>query len=157
MEDTIRQVGGLLLGAIPTAVLLLLLYFIYHNLLHRPMLRILAERHALTEGAIEQARADIAVSAAKAADYEDRLREARLAVFKQQDARRQKSQQARADAVAQARTRADEQVKAARQQLEQDVAGARNSLQAEVARLAGEIVRTVLRPAGASSGTGGAR
>ncbi len=158
MEETIRQVAGLLLGAIPTAVLLLSLYVIYHNVLHKPLLRVLAQRHALTEGAVEQAKADIAAAAAKTADYEERLREAKLVVFKQQEARRQTAQQARADAIAQARVQADTQVKAARKQLDKDVADAKSSLQGDAQRIAAEIVRTVLRPsASASPATGGAR
>ena len=100
MDQTLRQVGELLLGAIPTAVLLLLLYAIYHALVHKPLEDVMAERRNRTEGAIERARADIAAAEAKATEYETRLREAKLAIFKAQEARRAKAQQARAEAVA---------------------------------------------------------
>ena len=146
--DTLRQLGGLLLGAVPTAVLLLLLYLAYHVLVHRPLERILAERRARTEGAVEKARTDIAMAEAKANEYEERLREAKLAIFRAQETRRQQAQQARSAAVVQARTRAEAQVKEAKLSLERDVLAAKGTLQSEVERLANEIIRTILQPAG---------
>lgn len=146
--DTLRQLGGLLLGAVPTTILLLLMYLAYHVLVHKPLERVLAERRARTEGAVEKARTDIALAEMKANEYEERLREAKLAIFKAQDAKRQQAQQARADAVAQARTKADAQVKEAKASLERDVVAAKASLQGDVERLANEIIRTILQPAG---------
>jgi F-type H+-transporting ATPase subunit b len=155
MDTTLRQVGELLLGAIPTIVLLLLLYAIYNLVVRKPLVRRLNERRERTEGAILQARADVAAAEAKTQDYEHRLREARLAIFKAREARRQQAQQARAEAMAQARARAQEQIREARVAIEQDMAAARSGLQAEVDRLAAEIIRTVLRPAGATTAMGG--
>ncbi len=155
MDTTLRQVGELLLGAIPTIVLLLLLYAIYTLLVRKPLMRTLDERRERTEGAVLKARADVAAAEAKTQDYEERLREARLAVYKSQEARRLKAQQARAEALAEARTRAQQQIHEARAAMEQDMAAARSGLQAEVDRLAAEIIRTILRPAGAASAIGG--
>ena len=155
MDQTLKQVGELLLGAVPTAVLLLLLYAIYSALLHKPLKRVLEQRRERTEGAFLKARADIAAAEARTQEYEQRLREARLVIFKAQEARRQQAQQARADAVLQARTRAHEQVRDARAAMEQDMAAARGGLQAETERLAAEIIRTILRPAGMAPVAGG--
>jgi F-type H+-transporting ATPase subunit b len=146
--DTFRQLGGLLLGAVPTGVLLLLMYLAYHVLVHKPLERVLAERRARTEGAIEQARTDIALAEMKANEYEERLRDAKIAVFKAMDTRRQQAQQARAAAVAQARARAEAQVKDAKAGVERDVVAAKSTLQGEAERLANEIIRTILQPAG---------
>ena len=155
MDQTLRQVGELLLGAIPTIVLLLLLYAIYTLLVRKPLMRILDERRGRTEGAVLKARADVAAAEAKTQDYEQRLREARLAVFKAQEARRQQAQQARAEALAQARARSQEQIREARAAIEQDMAAARGGLQAEVDRLASDIIRTILRPPSAATAIGG--
>jgi F-type H+-transporting ATPase subunit b len=157
MDETLRQLGGLLLGSIPTVIMLLLLYAIYTVVVHKPLARVLAERRAKTEGAIEKARADVAAAEARTAEHEQRLREARMALFKSQEARRQLALQARAAAVATARARAQEQVKQARAVLEHDKIQAQESLQAESARLAAEIVRSVLRPVGAVGSAGEAR
>lgn len=155
MDQTLKQVGELLLGAIPTVVILLLLYAIYSRLVHKPLNRVLAERRDRTDGAYLRARADIAAAEARTQEYEQRLREARLAVFKAQEARRQLAQQARAEAVLQARSRAQQQVREARAAIEQDMAAAREGLQGETERLAAEIIRTILRPAGVAPAVGG--
>lgn len=146
MDETLRQLGGLLLGSIPTIIMLLVLYGAYTVIVHKPLSKVLAERRAKTEGAIEKARADVAAAEARTAEYEQRLREARVALFKTQEARRQAALQARVAAVAAARARAQEQVKQAREAIDRDKGAAQESLQGESARLAAEIVRSVLRP-----------
>jgi len=149
MDETLRQLGGLLLGAIPTVILLTLLYAIYTNVVHKPLRGVLEQRRAKTEGAIEKSRADIAAAEARTAEYEQRLREARAAVFHAQEVRRQAAIEMRAKAVEQARQRAQTQVQAAKKDIEQDREAAKAGLEAEVATLAREIVRRVLEPAGA--------
>jgi len=151
MDETLRQLGELLLGSIPTIIMLVVLYGIYTVVVHKPLSSVLAERRSKTEGAIEKARADVATAEASTAQYEQKLREARVALFKSQEARRQAALQARAAAVAGARSRAQEQVKQAREAIERDKIAAQDGLQAESVRLATEIVRTVLRPVTAGS------
>ena len=152
MEETLRQLGGLLLGSVPTVILLLLLYVLYTVILHKPLVRILAERRAKTEGAVEKARADIAAAGARTAEYEQRLREARVAIFKAQEARRQQAMNARAAAVADARAKAQKQVVQARAGIQKDKADAQAALTAEAGKLATAIIQTVLRPAAAGGG-----
>ena len=155
MDQTLRQLGELLLGAVPTVILLATLYILYTFLVHRPLAAVLAERRNRTEGAIEKARADIAAAEARTAEYEQRLREARLRVFKNQEARRQQATQSRNQAVNEARTRAQAQVKQARAAIEVDKQQAMSKLQSDAARLATEIVRSVLRPMASPSPVGG--
>ncbi len=148
MEETLRQLGGLLLGSIPTIILFLLTYFAYRALVHNKLESVLHERYLRTEGAIEKARADVAAAAAKTSEYEQRLREARMAVFKAQEARRQTALAARAELIAKARERAGQQVAEARQRLTRELELAKAQLQPESERLAGEVIRTILRPVG---------
>ncbi|MBZ5653871.1 MAG: ATP synthase F0 subunit B [Acidobacteriia bacterium] len=155
MEQTLRQLGELLLGAVPTVLLLGTLFVLYTQLVYRPLTAVLAERRSRTQGAMEKARADIAAAEARTSDYEQRMREARMKIFKNQEARRQQAMQARAEVVNQARTRAQEQVKEARAGIEQAKQQALSDLQGEAGRLASEIVRTVLRPVAAPSQVGG--
>lgn len=146
MDQTLRQVGELLLGAIPTVIFLSLLFFFYSILVHKPLQAVLRERRDRTEGAVERAKADIAAAEARTAEYEQKLREARASVFRAQEERRQASTKAREAAVAAARGKAQAQVDAAKAAIEQDKAAARASLQGESERLAAEIMRIVLRP-----------
>jgi F-type H+-transporting ATPase subunit b len=148
MDETLRQLGELLLGAIPTVIMLTLLYAIYGTVVHKPLRRVLEQRRAKTEGAIEKARADISAAEARTAEYEQRLREARAAVFRAQEARRQAAIELRAKGVEEARRRAHDQVQAAKKDIEQDRDSAKAGLESEVAALAKEIVRRVLAPAG---------
>jgi F-type H+-transporting ATPase subunit b len=155
MDPLLRQVGDLLLGAVPTATLFLLLYAIYSALVGKPLRQALELRRDRTEGAVLKARADIAAAEAKTQEYEQRLREARLAVFKAQDVRRQAAQKARAAAMTEARERAQQQIREARAAIDHDMATARQSLQGESERLASEIIRTILKPAGVAYPVGG--
>jgi F-type H+-transporting ATPase subunit b len=150
MDETLRQLGELLLGSVPTVILVALLYALYTTIVHGPLQRVLAERRSKTEGAVEKSRADIAAAEARTAEYEQKLREARAAVFRAQEARRQAVLQARASAVNEARRRAQAQVQAAKKDIENDRAAAEKSLPAAAAALAQEIVRRVLQPAGAA-------
>jgi F-type H+-transporting ATPase subunit b len=154
MDVVLRQLGELLLGSVPTIIFMVLLYLAYHSLVHKPLVKVLAERRAKTEGAVEKAHADIAAAEARTAEYEQRLREARLAVFKGQEARRQQATQARAAAQAEARSRAQAQVEQARTAIEKDKVAAQEKLQAESGKLAAEVIRIVLRPGSSPSRAG---
>ena len=154
MQETLQQLGELLLGAIPTVIFMLLLWGAYSLLVYKPLTKALAERRSRTQGAIEKARADIAAAEARTAEYEQRLREARLVVFKNQEARRQHAMQARAAAVTEARSKAHAQVEEARVAIEKDKVAAQEKLQLDSSRLASEIIRVVLQPGNATAPVG---
>jgi F-type H+-transporting ATPase subunit b len=147
MDQTLRQLGELLLGSIPTLILLGVLYVLYTLIVHRPLQQVLAERRSKTEGAIEKSRADIAAAEARTAEYEQKLREARAAIFRAQEARRKAALGARAAVIHEARSKAEAQVEAAKAQIAKDIEAAQSSLQSEAQALAAEIMRRVLQPA----------
>ena|SRR5215831_2683789 len=149
MDQTLQQLGELLLGAVPTVILLTMLYALYKMIVHKPLRRVLDERRSKTEGAVEKSKADIAAADARTSEYEQRLREARAAIFRSQEGSRQAAMQARANAVSEARKKAQGQVQAAKAAIESDRVAAEQGLQAEAVTLAREIVRRVLEPAGA--------
>jgi F-type H+-transporting ATPase subunit b len=157
MDETLRQVGELLLGSIPTIIFMVLLYGIYTLLVHKPLVQVLSKRHDKTEGAIEKARADIAAAEARTAEYEQRLREARVTVFKHQEALRQQALQARAAALAETRKKAQAQVEQARAAIEKDKATAQAVLETESGKLAAEIIRVVLHTGTTQAPAGGGR
>ena len=150
MDQTLNQLGELLLGAVPTVILLALLYPLYTTIVHKPLRRVLEERRNKTEGAVEKSKADIAAADARTSEYEQRLREARAAVFRAQEARRQAALQARSNAMNEARTKAQAEVQAAKAGIESDRAAAEKGLLGEAEALAREIMRRVLEPAGAA-------
>jgi F-type H+-transporting ATPase subunit b len=155
MDKVLHQIGELLLGSVPTILLFLLTWAMYNFIVHRRLMTVLDERRAKTEGAVEKAKRDIAAAEAKAAEYEERIRQARQAILKAAEERRRQIMEARAKTLAEAKAAAETQVKAARAALEKEAAEARIRLQAEVESLAAVIVRTVLRPAGSAVPAGG--
>lgn len=144
MQETLQALGGILLKAIPTVVLLIILHFYLKAVLFGPLDRVMKERRKLTEGARELAEASLAAATRKADEYEAKLRDARAAVYKQQEEIRKRWLDEQAVQVAEARTRSESTVKGAREAIAQDVAEARNSLQDTSAAIADRIVATVL-------------
>jgi len=157
MDKVLHQIGELLLGSVPTILLFLLTWALYNFIVHRKLVAVLDERRARTEGAVEKAKHDIAAAEQKAAEYDERIRQARMAVMKAAEERRRQIMDARSKSLAEAKAQADAQVKSARAALEKEVAHARQSLQAEAETLSNVIVRTVLKPAGAAVPAGGAQ
>ena len=149
MDQTLRQLGELLLGAVPTVILLALLYLLYTVIVHRPLQRVLKERRSKTEGAVEKSRADIAAAEARTSEYEQRLREARATLFRAQEARRKAALDVRTAALNKSRSEAQAQVQTAKADIQKDRDAAQSALQAEAQMLATEIIRRVLEPAGA--------
>ena len=118
MEALLQSLENFFLGAVPTVILFLLLYAVYRVLVHVPLRKVLAERQNLTEGTQAKAKADIAAAAAKTSEYEGKLRDARMSVFKAQEQRRQHLLQVRDAAIAEARERTHKMVMEARASLE---------------------------------------
>lgn len=152
MNQTLTKLGELLLSSIPTIFFLLIVWFAYRMIVHKRLEQILAERHRLTEGAVEQAQAEIASAEARTAEYEKRLREARTQIYKAQETRRQQAMERRNAALAQARQQAEEMIQAARNDLNGDMAAARVTLPQHADALANEIVDSILKPVAAMGG-----
>ena len=140
-----KALGELLLSAVPTIILFAILLACYRLLVHNPLIKVLAERHEKTAGAVAKAKADIAAAEVKTADYEQRLREARLAVLKAQESRRQKVMEARAAAIAEARKQSQVQIVSARKAIGDDAMNAKGGLQQQGESLAAEVIRAVLK------------
>ncbi len=141
-----KALGELLLSAVPTIVMFTILYLAYRFLVHNPLMKVLAERHSKTEGAVAKAQADVAAADAKTKEYEERLREARMSIFKAQEARRKHFMDARNAAIAEARAVADAKVKTAKAEVSKETETAKAGLQAQVETLAQEVIRAVLNP-----------
>ena len=144
MQETLQALGGILLKAIPTVILLIILHFYLKAVLFGPLDRIMQKRRELTEGARKIAEDSLAAAARKADEYEAKLRDARAVVYKQQEEIRKRWLDEQAEQVADARGRSESTVKAAREAIGQDAAAARQSLQDTSAAIADQIVATVL-------------
>jgi F-type H+-transporting ATPase subunit b len=146
--DILNQLGSLILGSVPTAVLFILLVVAYTVLVQRPLEKTLAERRARTSGAVEQARGAIAAAEAETSVYEDKLRSARSEILAARERRAKQWQAEREAALAAARGAAQERVKTARLEIEAASASARTQIEEATAQLSEQILRAVL-PSGA--------
>lgn len=146
--DILNQLGGLVLGSVPTAVFFILLVIAYGVLVQGPLEKTLAERKARTSGAVEQARGAIAAAEAETSVYEDKLRSARSEIMAARERRVQQWQAERDKAIEAAKATAQERVKAARAEVEAASVTARQQIEAASAQLSEQILRAVL-PGGA--------
>lgn len=145
----LQQLGDLVLGSVPTMILFLITMGAYVALVHVPLRRTLRERAARTQGVMEHANATIAAAEAKAAEYEERLRSARAAIFNE---RHQRLHQVRQDselALADTRADAQERITDALLEIEKSAAAARLQLEESIEGLAAGAMRAVLPPASA--------
>jgi F-type H+-transporting ATPase subunit b len=145
--EMLNQLGGLVLGAVPTMIFFLLLVAAYGLLVRRPLERVLVERRARTSGAVEQARAAISEAEAKTAGYEESLRHARAELFAAREKRMKRWSGERDQALAEARAATTEKVQAAKAEIEQSVAVAQLQIEEMSAELSEKILRAVM-PAG---------
>jgi F-type H+-transporting ATPase subunit b len=152
MDAILRQIGELLVNSIPTIISVLILWTAYRFIVHGKLRQVLQQRHALTEGAIERARQEIAVAEKRTAEYEQRVREARSQIYKTQQANRQRVMEERNAALAESRQRAGEMVKKARAVLEAETRDAKGALEQQAGVLADQVIATILKPAAAAGG-----
>src|SRR5262249_7857036 len=139
-----HQLGELFLGAVPTVLILIVLYFILKSLFFKPLLAVMAEREARTEGAKKAAEAAQNAAGEKLAQYEEALKGARAKVYGEQEAARKKLLDERARQLKESRNLAASEVNAAKERVAKDVAAAKRELEAGVPQLAAEIAKRVL-------------
>jgi F-type H+-transporting ATPase subunit b len=146
--EILQQLGGLVLGSVPTMIFFILLVILYGMLVRRPLEKTLAERRARTSGAVEQARNAISAAEAETQVYEDKLRAARADVLAAREHLLQQWHAERDAAVEQARTAAQDKVKTAKLQIQDSAAMARQQIESATEMLSEQILRAVL-PKGA--------
>ena len=150
MDELLKALEGFLIGSIPTIIIFLLLWAIYNALVHKPLKRVLEERYDRSEGALVRARADIASAEAKTHQYEVKIRDAKLAIFKAQEERRKQLLATRDAAIAEARAQSQQMVRESGDVLQKELAAARGRLEEQADALAAEIIRSILRPVAAA-------
>ncbi len=146
--EILSQLGGLLLGAVPTAIFFILLIAAYGMLVRRPLERTLAERRARTSGAVEQARGAIAAAEAETSAYEEKLRAARGHLLALREKQMERLQTEREAALKDARDQAQKKIQSAKAEIESSTTVAREQIEHAAATLGEQILKAIL-PAGA--------
>jgi len=152
MDETLKALGQLLLSSIPAIFGLLIVWTAYRLIVYTRLQQVLAERQARTEGAIEEAKKEIASAEERTAEYERLVREARAQVYQTQESHSRRTMEERNKALAEARKQAETMVRGARSALEQDVLAAKATLQHQADSLANAVIARVLKPAASAGG-----
>ena len=139
-----------MLGSVPTMILFLITLGLYRLLVHGPLAKVLRERYARTQGAVEQAAAAIKTAEEKTREYEQRLREARAAVFRERHERLYKVHVESELVLADAHEQAQERIADALFAIEQSASAVRLQLDALIPGLTADAVQAVL-PGGVSA------
>ena len=145
MDAMLHALGGILLRAIPTFLLVIVLHFYLKSVFFKPLARMLHQRYDVTEGARKLAQQNLEQAAAKTAQYEASLRAAKGQLYQAQEKLHKQMQERESAAIAEARSAADATVKSAKAQLESDVTGLKTQLAAQSDALAGQIAESILR------------
>ena len=144
MGHTVQALGGILLRAIPTFFLILFLTFYLRRMLFAPIAKVLSERTAATTGARQSAEALLKNTERKTAEYQAAIREARAAIFREQEQMRRQWLDDQSTQVRAAKGASEQLLAEAREQIAQETAGARAGLQQTAASLADQIASTIL-------------
>ena len=147
MDQILNQLGGLVLGSVPTMLLFILLVIAYGFLVRRPLENILAERRARTSGAVEQARGAIAAAEANTTAYEEKLRAARAEIYHAREQQLKQWNAEREAALEEVRNTTKQRVLTAKLDIEKSASDARNQIDSLSGELSAKILNAVL-PAG---------
>jgi len=144
MEQTLQALVGILQKAVPTILLLLLLWFYFKVMLFGPLSKIQKQRDALTKGARKTAEESLASAERKTTDYENKLRDARSEVYREQEEMRKQWLADQAAQIEQAREKNAASVRGAKDQITKEASVARTTLSTSSSQLADEIVGSIL-------------
>jgi F0F1-type ATP synthase membrane subunit b/b' len=144
MDQTLHDLGGIVLQGLPTFFLVLILVFVVKVLYFNPLEKVLKARFQLTEGARKAAEESLKSADTKIAEYQESLSRARSEIY-DRNARALQALQADLSVKAQTvRTETEQKVAAAKASITQQASEARANLEAQSELLAGQIADAIL-------------
>jgi F0F1-type ATP synthase membrane subunit b/b' len=144
MDETLHQLGRIVLYGLPTSFLVILLCIYLKVMYFTPFQKMLAARYEATEGARKAAADSLARANAKAAEFDAALQQARQEIYSEQEQYLKKLQEQQAAETAAVRRASEEHLEQARQQLAAEGTAARASLAAQSDLLASQIADAIL-------------
>jgi F-type H+-transporting ATPase subunit b len=135
-----------MLRAVPTFILVLLLYLFLKRFFFSPLDQVIQKRYEDTEGAMAAAREALSVAERRTAEHQQALREARAEMFRIQERERLQTQEESATQVRRTRAEAEQRIAATRAALQQELERAKQRLASESEELAESIARVVMKP-----------
>lgn len=144
MDQTLHDLGGIVLNGLPTFFLVLILAFFVKHLYLNPLEKVLAERFKLTEGARKAAEDSLKNADTKIAEYQDALNRARHEIYQEQADFLQNLHAEQSEAVRNIRAESDSRVAAIKLSIATEADAARAALAAQSDVLASQIADSIL-------------
>ena len=144
MEQTLQALGGIMVKAIPTVLLLIILHFYLKAMLFGPLDRVLKQRAELNEGARKAAEQSLLAADKKQQEYEAKFRDARAEVYRGQEETRRRWLSDQAAQIAEARAQSEASIRSAREQIAAEAASAKQNLAETSGALADQIANAIL-------------
>jgi F-type H+-transporting ATPase subunit b len=144
MDATLQALGGILLKAIPTLLLLIVVHFYLKFMFFKPLIAVLAKRREATEGARQAAENAMAQANSRAAEIEAALRKARAEIYEDQEQTRKRLVEQQTQAIDQSRQKSHGLVHDARLQLAAETDAAKAELATYAQALAEQIASRLL-------------
>ncbi len=144
MDQTLQALGGILLKAIPTIVLVLILHFYLKRMLFAPLERVLKQRDEATAGAAKAAEESFQRAERRTAEYESAIRDARAEVYREQEEARKQLLADQDAHLKNSRARVDALIQEAKTRIHAETEAARRSLTDSAGVLADQIATTVM-------------
>ena len=143
--DVLSSLKDILFNAIPTFILVWVLYFYTSRIFFRPLQKTMSERHASTAGLRQAAEANIALAEQKTSQYQEALQSARTELYRRQEQERQQALDRRAEILRQSRQQAEEMVKRGQQEIRAEAEQAKKRLETESDQIAFSIAQAILK------------
>ena len=144
MDATLQALGGILLKAIPTLLLLIVVHFYLKFMFFKPLIAVLAKRREATQGARQAAENALAQANSRAAEIEAALRKAREEIYQDQEQARKLLVEQQTQAIDQSRQKSHGLVHDARLQLVSETDAAKAELATYAKSLAEQIAARLL-------------
>ncbi|MEK6299374.1 MAG: ATP synthase F0 subunit B [Acidobacteriota bacterium] len=132
------------LSLVLVLVLFLIFAFVLNKILFKPISKVLDERHNLTVGASDEARAAVRSYQSRLADYEARIREARAQGYRQAELDRAAALERRRQTIDEVKQQATRQIEEAKSNIKHQAAEALAALESDSHQIAERISRTLL-------------
>ena len=144
MNQTLHDLGGIVLNGLPTFFLVLVLCACVKYLYLNPLEKVLAERHRLTEGARKAAEESLRHADSKIGEYETALAQARNQIYQEQAEFLRQLQATQQTEIQSVRAECVTRVLAGKQAIAGEAAAARRDLEARSEQLANQIADAIL-------------
>ena len=129
---------------IPAIIIFLLLIAVLNRILFKPLTRIQTERESRTTGLMNLAQKKLDAQLNLFNEYQASIKNARMEGYRQQEKRRTEAMKKRAEALAQARSAAEQMIRDSRDSIHAQVEIAKQQLASEAEEMARGIASTIL-------------